>query len=72
MLCEKNNYDWILQEDNDPKHRSRLCTQLKLDTHTVTLHWSSQSLNASPIENIWALMKTKPATPTYLEVAIGL
>ena len=26
-----NNKDWILQEDNDPKHRSHLCTSWKAE-----------------------------------------
>ena len=33
----KNNHDWILHEDSDPKHRSRLCTQWKQEKHIVTL-----------------------------------
>ena len=30
MLYGKNNHDCILQVDNHPKHKSRLCTQRKL------------------------------------------
>ena len=42
MLYGKNNHDWILQEDNDPKHRSRFCTKWKQETHIVTLQWPLQ------------------------------
>lgn len=53
------NEDWILQEDNDPKHRSRLCTDWKRENGIITLDWPSQSPDANPIENVWALIKHK-------------
>lgn len=53
------NEDWILQEDNDPKHRSKLCTQWKTQSGIVTLDWPSQSPDANPIENVWAYIKQK-------------
>ena len=34
--------DWILQEDNDPKHRSRLCTAWKTENGITTLDWPSR------------------------------
>ena len=46
------NEDWILQEDNDPKHRSKLCTEWKQQSGIVTLDWPSQSPDANPIENV--------------------
>ena len=45
------NEDWILQEDNDPKHRSKLCTEWKQQSGIVTLDW--QSPDANPIGNVW-------------------
>lgn len=53
------NEDWILQEDNDPKHRSKLCTEWKEQSGIVTLDWPSQSPDANPIENVWAYIKQK-------------
>lgn len=58
-LYGPNNHGWILQEDNDPKHRSRLCTSWKEQNGITTLDWPSQSPDANPIENVWSLMKTK-------------
>ena len=55
----KKNETWILQEDNDPKHRSRLCTEWKREKCIVTLDWPSQSPDANPIENVWAYIKQK-------------
>jgi len=41
------NLDWILQEDNDPKHRSRLATNWKIEKGITVLPWPAMS----PIEN---------------------
>ncbi|KAF2878884.1 hypothetical protein ILUMI_27285 [Ignelater luminosus] len=55
----KGNRDWLLQEDNDPKYRSRLCSMWKEENDVQTLGWPSQSPDANPTENVWALMKMK-------------
>ena len=51
------NEDWVLQEDNDPKHRSKLCTERKKRSGIVTLDWPSQSPDANSIKNVWAYIK---------------
>lgn len=56
-----DNAEWILQEDNDPKHRSRLCTSWKAENGITTLDWPSQSPDANPIENVWSVIKRKLA-----------
>ena len=56
-----NNKDWILQEDNDPKHRSQLCTSRRVENGITTLDWPSQSPDANAIENVWSVVKRKLA-----------
>ena len=48
------NKDWVLHEDNDSKHRSKLCTEWKQQSGIVTLDWPSQLPDANPIENVLA------------------
>ena len=54
-----NNKNWILQEDNDPKHRSHLCTSWKAENGITTFDWPSQSPDANPIEIVCSVVKTK-------------
>lgn len=46
-----------MQEDNDQKHKSRLCPPWKQENHIATLDWSSLSPDANPIQYDWNLMK---------------
>ena len=54
-----NNKDWTLQENNDPKHRSHLCTPWKAESGITTLVWPSQSPDVNPKENVWSVVKRK-------------
>lgn len=41
--------DWILMEDNDPKHRSRLYTEWKAENNATVMPWVSYSLDQNLI-----------------------
>ena len=60
-MFEADTADWILQEDNGPKHPRRLCTAWKTENGIKTLDWPSQSPDANPIKNVWCVLKRKLA-----------
>lgn len=59
MLFGEDDIDWFLQEDNDPKHRSKIATKWKAENNVKVLPWPSMSPDQNPIENVWRLMKIK-------------
>ncbi|GBB95053.1 hypothetical protein RclHR1_24680003 [Rhizophagus clarus] len=58
-LFGEDSIDWILQEDNDPKHRSKICKKWKEENEVTVLPWPSMSPDQNPIENVWQLLKIK-------------
>ena len=50
---------WRLQEDNDPKHTSKLAVQWKTNNNVNVIDWPSMSPDIAPIENVWQLLKMK-------------
>ena len=46
-----------LQEDNDPKHRSKLAVNWKRNNGVHEIYWASMSPVLAPIENVWKLLK---------------
>jgi len=49
----------IFQDDNDPKHRSKIVKLWKEKKKIVSLDWASNSPDLNPIENIWFILKNK-------------
>ena len=43
---------WKLQEDNDPKHKSKLAVNWKRNNGVHEIYWPSMSPDLAPIENV--------------------
>lgn len=52
-----NNNEWWLQEDNDSKHMANISKNWKSTNHVQRIPWPPNSLDPSPIENLWGIMK---------------
>jgi transposase len=50
---------WKLQEDNDPKHTSKLAINWKMNRGIQKIDCPSMSPDIAPIENVWQLLNMK-------------
>jgi len=62
---EEMPLNWKFQQDNDPKHTSRMAKRWFQENNVITLDWPAQSPDLNPIENLWHDVKSKLGTKKF-------
>ncbi len=64
-MYDKDKSKWFLQEDNDPKHKSRLSNSWKAENGIWVIDWPPNTLDLNPIQNVWSILKLKLCKSKY-------